>query len=136
MTGKLLIPIVLLAGLVLASSCNSTKQVIQPIDDDSRVTPIDAIENRTVIDESKPPISDEEMFAPHTLIISYDTEVGTAALDSAIIFYGAEVIYRYRIINAVAIRIPDDKDIHVAIKFFELVKGVVAVNRDRKMQLM
>lgn len=72
-----------------------------------------------------------EEFAPYTLIISYDTIVGTAPLDSAIEAYGAEVKYRYRIINALAITIPEDKDIHEAIRYFNQVEGVIAVNRDR-----
>jgi len=130
--GKLSITISLLAGLVLASSCHSSKQVIQPIDDRPHIEFADSIEHRVV-----PPVVDEgELYSRNTLIISYDTEVGTAALDSAIESYGAEVIYRYSIINAIAIRIPDGKDIHEAIDYFNKIEGVLAVNRDRKMQLM
>ena len=98
----------------------------------------DSIESRSVTDDSLPALPDPEgeMFSPNTLIISYDTEVGTAQLDEAIEAYGAEVIYRYNNINAVAIRIPDGKDIHHAIDHFGQVNGVTAVNRDRKMRLM
>ena len=93
----------------------------------------DSIESRADGNDSLPVLPDleEEMFSPSTLIISYDTEVGTAQLDKAIEAYGAEVVYRYNNINAVAIRIPDGKDIQEAIDHFGTVSGVIAVNRDR-----
>ena len=78
---------------------------------------------------------EQDMYAPRTLIIVYDAEVGKAALDTTIDAYGAEVIYHYNIINAIAIRIPEDKDINAAIDHFKRVEGVTTVNRDRIMQL-
>ena len=115
--------IALLAGLTLASSCN----VFCPNRGEAQAGDL-IIDSPIVLPDKG--IGGEE-FAPYTLIISYDTIVGTAALDQAVDSYGAEVIYRYRIINAIAIRIPKDKDIHEAIKYFNQIEGVLAVNRDR-----
>ena len=118
-----MITIALLAGLMLASSCN----LLRPNRGEAQTG--DLIIERPVVmpDES---IEGEE-YSPYTLIISYDTIVGTAALDSAIRSYGAEVKYRYHFVNALAITIPQDKDIHDAIRYFSRIEGVLAVNRDR-----
>ena len=140
--GKAHITIALLAGLTLAGSCNSSKPDSQSAVNQQVVNKpqmeSDSIEARTAGSDSLPVLPDPEgeMFSPNTLIVSYDAEVGTAQLDKAIEAYGAEVIYRYNNINAVAIRIPDGKDIHHAIDHFGKVNGVTAVNRDRKMRLM
>lgn len=75
-------------------------------------------------------VSDDAQFSPRILIISYDKEVGKGPLLKAIKDYGAEIIYDYSIIPGMAIRIPEGKDIHDAIKYFKKVKGVVAVERD------
>ena len=139
---NILITIALLASLMLAGSCNSSQPDSQVTVNQSMITTPqivnDSIESRTAGGDSLPVLPDPEgeMFSPNTLIVSYDAEVGTAQLDKAIEAYGAEVIYRYNNINAVAIRIPDGKDIHHAIDHFGQVKGVIAVNRDRKMRLM
>ena len=123
MKGYTFITIALLAGLTLASSCN----LFRPNRGEARTG--DLIIDAPIVLPDKGIGGDE--FAPHTLIISYDTIVGTAPLDSAIKAYGAEVKYRYRIVNALAITIPEDKDIHEAIRYFSQVEGVLAVNRDR-----
>lgn len=115
----------LLAGLTLASSCSLHHSRGEAYAGElSTDSPLVA-----------PPDEGDE-YSPSTLIILYDVETGTAAIDRAIEDYGAEVIYRYNIINGIAIRIPDGKDIHDAIKRFERVEGVLAVNRDRRMHLM
>jgi hypothetical protein len=139
---NILITIALLASLMLAGSCNSSQPDSQVTVNQSMITTPqivnDSIESRSMTDDSLPALPDpeDEMFSPNTLIISYDTEVGTAHLDKAIEACGAEVIYRYNNIHAVAIRLPGGKDIHQAIDHFNQVKGVIAVNRDRKMRLM
>ena len=120
---RTLITTALLAGITLASSCT----FLRPDRGEARTG--DLTIDRPVITQGKDMGGEE--FAPFTLIISYDTIVGTAPLNSAITAYRAEVIYRYRIINALAIHIPEDKDIHDAIRYFEKVEGVLAVNRDR-----
>ena len=139
---KTLINVALLASLTLAGSCHlshpdSQASVKQPVVNDSQ-TGSDSIESRVVTDDSLPPVKDieNEMFSPNSLIISYDSAGGTAALNKAIAAYGAEVIYRYDNIQAVAISIPDGKEIHQAIDHFSQIPGVTAVNRDRKMRLL
>jgi len=80
-------------------------------------------------------VGDGEMYSPSTLIISYDTTVGKDSLLAAVERYQAELIYNYRIINAIAIRIPEGTSIQDAITYFQAVPGVIAVNRDRIMHL-
>lgn len=77
----------------------------------------------------------EDMCSPNTLIIMYDTEVGKEPLLVAIKEYQAEIIYDYSIIPGMAIRIPDDANIHVAIAFFKKVEGVFSVERDQIIRL-
>ena len=141
--GNTTIIITLLASFLLVGGCNSSRPeqqatVNQHMIKRPHVNINDSIERRTVPDDSLPPLPDieDETFAPRTLIISYDTETGTAALDEAIKAYGAEIVYRYDNIHAVAICIPEGKDIHEAIAHFGKVPGVTAVNRDRKVRLM
>lgn len=139
---KTLINVALLASLALAGSCHlshtdSQASVKQPVVNDPQ-TGSDSIESRAIPHDSLPPVKDleDEMFSSTTLIISYDNTADTVALIKAIAAYGAEVIYRYDNIQAIAISIPDGKDIHQAIDHFSQVPGVTAVNRDRKVRLM
>ncbi len=139
---KTLINVALLASLALAGSCHlshtdSQASVKQPVVNDPQ-TGSDSIESRAIPHNSLPPVKDleNEMFSSTTLIISYDNTADTVALLKAIAAYGAEVIYRYDNIQAIAISIPDGKDIHQAIDHFSQVPVVTAVNRDRKVQLM
>ena len=60
-----------------------------------------------------------------------DAEVGKDALLQAVKDYGAELLYDYRIISGIAIKIPEGKHILEAIAYFSKVKGVTAVERDR-----
>ena len=87
----------LLASFLLVGGCNSSRPeqqatVNQHMIKRPHVNINDSIERRTVPDDSLPPLPDieDETFAPRTLIISYDTETGTAALDEAIKDYGAD----------------------------------------------
>ncbi len=113
MKGNTFLTIALLAGLMLASSCNLLRtgrgqaQVTERPDNRPATDP--------VVDDGN---SSGEEYAPHTLIISYDPEVGTAALDSAVSALGATIIYRY-------------KDIHDAIRSLSATDGVLHVSRDR-----
>ena len=70
-------------------------------------------------------------YAKDILVISYDIEIGKDPLKKAIRKYGAEVKYDYRIVNAIAVRIPDPDKMDEAILYFEKVKGVLQVSRDR-----
>lgn len=85
-----------------------------------------------------PPLRPQEtglMYSPDVLIISYDLEVGKDPLKKAIRKYGASIIYDYRIINAIAIRIPANKELEDAVTHFEKVKGVLQVSKDRVYRL-
>lgn len=70
-------------------------------------------------------------FSPSTLIIFYDDSIGKAPLLKAVKEYKATIIYQYGTMNGIAIRIPEGKSIDDAIAYFQKVKGVLAVNRDR-----
>lgn len=82
------------------------------------------------VDKDVKTFADNE-FSPSVLIISYDGETGKDSLMSAVKDYKAELIYDYKNFNAIAIRIPKGADINVAIRYFEKVKGVIMVQRDR-----
>jgi len=86
----------------------------------------------TVIVAPPPP---PEQYSARTLIIFYDREQGKDSLMQAVEDYRAETIYQYRIIAAIAIKIPEDADIEEAKKHFQQVKGVLMVERDRVMHL-
>ena len=70
------------------------------------------------------------MESNNTLIISYDPLNGKEALLAAIAEYNATIIYDYKYINSLAIRIPDETKIQDAIEFFSAVHGVLSVIRD------
>ena len=71
------------------------------------------------------------MESEHTLLIFFDPSIGKDTLMAAIEEYGATVIYEYRIVDAVAIRIPQGTFIGDAIEFFQNVDGVTFVKRDQ-----
>lgn len=75
-------------------------------------------------------VEDDESVSPTNLIIMYDAEIGKEALLQAVKDYGAELLYDYRIISGIAIKIPEGKHILEAIAYFSKVKGVIAVERD------
>ena len=75
-------------------------------------------------------VEDDESVSPTNLIIMYDAEIGKDALLQAVKDYGAELLYDYRIISGIAIRIPEGKHILEAIAYFSKVKGVTTVERD------
>ena len=71
-------------------------------------------------------------FAKDVLVINYDVEIGKEPLKKAIRKYGASIIYDYRIGNSVVVRIPDPAKQEEAVLYFEKVKGVLQVSRERK----
>lgn len=80
-----------------------------------------------------PPVRPRQVglaYSPSTLIIYYDEGVGKSPLKKAAAKYGADVIYDYSIINALAIKIPDGKTLDDATKYFKKVKGVIEVSKD------
>lgn len=81
------------------------------------------------------PVDPGLMYSRDVLIVSYDVEIGKEPLKKALKKYGAEIIYDYRMINALAVRVPDPDEIDVAIARLEKVKGVLQVSRDRMYRL-
>ncbi len=80
-----------------------------------------------------PPIRPRQVglaYSPSTLIVYYDEGIGKSPLKKAAAKYGADIIYDYSIINALAIRIPDGKTLDEATKYFKKVKGVLEVSKD------
>ena len=75
-------------------------------------------------------VEDDWSVSPTNLIIMYDAEIGKKTLLQAVKDYGAELLYDYRIISGIAIKIPEGKHILEAIAYFSKVKGVTAVERD------
>ncbi len=80
---------------------------------------------------SRRQLGNQELYAPHTLIIMYDGKDGKKNLMKAVKAYGATVIYDYKIINGIAISLPEDRDLHQARAWFQKVKGVLSVNYDQ-----
>lgn len=109
-----------LAALVF-SSCASKKKMAEP--------------ERNIRREIQPVRGGGEMYSKHTLIIMYSAEVGKEPLLKAVKKYKATLVYDYRMMNGIAIRIPDGKTLEEAISYFSRVKGVLSVNKDRIMQL-
>ena len=75
------------------------------------------------------------VYSSDVLIISYDYEIGKEPLQKAVKKYGAEIIYDYRMINALAVRVADPSKLEESIARFEKVKGVIRVSRDQVHQL-
>ena len=71
----------------------------------------------------------------HNPITHYDREIGKEYLLKSVQNYRAELLYDYDNINGIAIKIPSDKSIREAIRYFQQVKGVLSVNRDEVMQI-
>ncbi len=67
----------------------------------------------------------------NTLIVYFDTSVGNKPIFAAAKKYGSEIIYQYNVINAVALTIPPNTNINEAITYYQNVKGVLQVNRDK-----
>lgn len=50
--------------------------------------------------------------------------------------YNATLLYDYKNLNGVAISIPQSRGESNAIHYFEKIKGVLSVQKDKKMQLL
>ena len=71
----------------------------------------------------------------HNLIIFYDANVGEKSLIEAVKAYNVELVYHYKQLNGIAIRLPAEKNVDEAIRYFEQIKGVLGVSQDRVNQL-
>ena len=71
-----------------------------------------------------------------TLIIFYDeNEISLPKLKRKVKSYGAEIIYEYKEMKGVAVRIFRGKSIEQGRKYFENIKGVTNVTKDSKVEL-
>ena len=129
MTRFLINPPAMLAAIIaVAAGCSTMSRTEKQL---SRVASFESPDIPAI--GELPPVRPQQTglaYSKNTLIISYDDGIGKEPLKRAIRKYGAEIIYDYRIINALAIRIPEE-----SIEYFERVKGVVGVSKDRVYQI-
>ena len=71
-----------------------------------------------------------EQTVSQTLIIMYNPSSGKQALLKAVADHQATIVYEYKILNGMAIRLPAGTDMNQAIKDFRQVQGVVSVEKD------
>ena len=71
-----------------------------------------------------------------TLIIFYnENEISLPKLKRKVKSYGAEIIYEYKEMKGIAVRIFRGKSIEQGRKYFESIKGVTNVMKDGKVEL-
>ena len=134
MTRSLINPsIFFAAALAVASGCSTMSRT------EKQLSRVDSFESPDIpaIGEL-PPVRPQQTglaYSKNTLIISYDEGIGKEPLKRAVKKYGAEVVYDYRIINALAIKIPDGRTLDESIEYFSKVKGVISISKDRIYQL-
>lgn len=84
-----------------------------------------------------PPAPDaaDSLPQPHNLIVFFNEAKDRTLLLAAARDYGAEVLYDYQNLNAVALKIPPHKSLDEAEHHFAALAGVVGVNRDQSHRL-
>ena len=82
------------------------------------------------------PSKPQKLHSDNTLIIYYDSKSGKKTLMKAIKKYGATVIYDYKNISSIAIKLPEGKNVDEAKAHFEKVKGVIHVDYDKILRIM
>ena len=71
-----------------------------------------------------------------TLIVFYnENEISLPKLKRKVKSYGAEIIYEYKEMKGIAVRISQGKSIEQGRKYFESIKGVTNVMKDGKVEL-
>ena len=84
---------------------------------------------------SPSPDAADSLPQPHNLIVFFqDAKDRQTVLDAAR-DYGAEVLYDYQNLNAVALKIPPHKSLDEAERHFASIAGVIGVNRDQSHRL-
>ena len=73
--------------------------------------------------------------ASRVLIIYYDAQVGSGALEAAVKHEGCQVLYRYAVLKGMAVRAPERADVERLIRRLQRVRGVLSVQRDQLLQL-
>lgn len=69
-------------------------------------------------------------YSKDTLIIFFDSEVGDKPLLSAVKEKNAEILYRYSMMNGLAIKLAKGDNLEQCLIDFSKVKGVVSVEKD------
>lgn len=124
------------ALLLCCTSCGAQRQAsvtatpAEPIGND--ITPEKL--RHEAIDEPEPVAAPAEV-VPGVLIIYVDSAVGKEPLKKAIKEMGAQVIYDYSNLSAMAIRLPKGMTNAQGTKRLQAVKGVLSVQQDRVMHL-
>ena len=123
------LPFVILAVLMVAAGCSTMSRT------EKQLLKVDSFDSPDIPSPGEvPPLRPRDtglVYSSDVLIISYDIDTGKEPLKKAIRKYDAQVIYDYKIINAIAIRIPESVSIEDAVRHFEKVKGVTQVSRDQ-----
>ena len=71
-----------------------------------------------------------------TLIVFYnENEISLPKLKRKVKSYDAEIIYEYKEMKGIAVRISQGKSIEQGRKYFESIKGVTNVMKDSKVEL-
>ena len=70
-----------------------------------------------------------------SLIIYYDAKQGKDVLLKKAASFGAEIFYDYKNINAIAVKIPNEKTVEDAEKYFGSIPGVLSVTQDKAVSL-
>ena len=119
---------VLAAALSVATGCSTISRT------EKQLAKVDSFESPDIPSIGNvPPVRPRHAglaYSPNTLIISYDETIGKGPLQKAVVKFGAEILYDYSIINALAVRIPDGKTLEEGAKYFSKVKGVVEVSKN------
>ena len=115
------------AGLAVLSSCSTMSRT------EKQLARVDSFESPDIPSPGAvPPVRPTGLeYSSDVIVVTYDIEIGKDPLKKAIRKYGASIIYDYRIVNAIAVKLPDPDKIEEAILHFEKVKGVLQVSRDR-----
>ena len=69
------------------------------------------------------------------LIICYDSTMGKEALLKAVKKEGDAVVYEYKNINSITIKLSGKRIVEKSIRYYSKVKGVLSVQKDRLNQL-
>lgn len=124
---------VLVTAIAVAAGCSTISRTEKQL---SKVDSFDSPDIPSIGD--LPPIRPRQAglaYSPNILIISCDEGIGKGPLVKAVAKYGAEIIYDYSIINAIAIRIPEGKTLEEATKYLKKVKGVIDVSKNATYRL-
>lgn len=123
------IAVILTLAMCVASftACSTRRQAEQALPTGNSITG-DELQAVTEQDDSIPVRSG-------VAIVYVDQTAGKESLLKALKKMGAQVIYDYRTVSAVAIRLPDGMTVNQAAKQLKEVQGVLGVQPDRVMRL-